>query len=244
MAEYDYEEAIMSEMVPSITVPLLQASAMSEREGSVGGGVLEDLERLMQEERAGEERRVQALKEKQQHISEQVGRRLAEKERKIRELEEQQKRRLYSECTFKPKTSHQKGEKRSLNEFLHQQDQFTRKVAEKRTTLKNTLDSKHNAATFHPKINRARPNDKTTPDSSVFERLYALKDKENTEDNQQEAAEDFHPRITDKSKRLTRNTPIDNLLYNDALRRQERAREVEALNVAPGRQERQLNLNN
>jgi hypothetical protein len=54
MAEYDYEEAIMSEAVPAITVPMLQASAGSEREGSLGGGVLEDLERLMQEERAGE----------------------------------------------------------------------------------------------------------------------------------------------------------------------------------------------
>lgn len=125
------------------------------------------------------------LKEKQQHISEQVGRRLAEKERKIRELEEEQKRRLYSECTFKPKTT-QKGEKRSLNEFLQQQDQFTRKVAEKRSTLKNNLDSKQNAGTFHPKINKARTSDKSLPESSVFERLYALKDKENTEDNQQE----------------------------------------------------------
>ena len=172
-----------------------------------------------------------------------MGRRLAEKERKIRELEEQQKRKLYSECTFKPKTSNQKGEKRSLNEFLQQQDQFTRKVAEKRSTLKNTLDSKQNTGTFHPKINKTR-NEKTTTEASVFERLYALKDKENTEDNQQEVAEDFHPRITDKSKRLTRNTPIDNLLYNDALRRQERAREMSALSGVPNKQERQLNLNN
>jgi hypothetical protein len=222
----------MGEMVPAITVPLLLPTPPTEREPSVGSGVLDDLERFMLEERLGEERRIQMLKGKQQHISEQVGRRLAEKERKIRELEEQQKRRLYSECTFKPKTSHQKGEKRSLNEFLHQQDQFTRKVAEKRTTLKNTLDSKQNAGTFHPKINKAR-NEKTTPESSVFERLYALKDKENTEDNQQEVVEDFHPRITDKSKRLTRNTPIDNLLYNDALRRQERAREMSALSAVP-----------
>ncbi len=105
----------MGEMVPTITVPLLLPTPPIDREPSVGTGVLDDLERLMQEERLGEERRIQMLKEKQQHISEQVGRRLAEKERKIRELEEEQKRRLYSECTFKPKTSHQKSEKRSLN---------------------------------------------------------------------------------------------------------------------------------
>lgn len=116
-------------------------------------------------------------------------------------------------------------------------------MAEKRSTLKNTLDSKQNTGTFHPKINKAR-NEKTSAEASVFERLYALKDKENTEDNQQEVAEDFHPRITDKSKRLTRNTPIDNLLYNDALRRQERAREISALSGVPDKQERHLNLNN
>jgi hypothetical protein len=224
-------------------VPLLAVSAY-EREASLAGGVLWDVEQLIEKERSEEERRIQALKEKQQHISEQVGRRLADRERKVRELEEEQKRRLYSECTFKPKTS-QKGEKRSLNEFLQQQDQFTRKVAEKRSTLKSTLDSRQPATTFHPKINKARPSEKAVHESSVFERLYALKDKENTEDNQQEPAEGFHPRITDKSKRLARNTPIDNLLYNDALRRQERAREMEALGGAPvGRQERQLNLNN
>jgi hypothetical protein len=117
-------------------------------------------------------------------------------------------------------------------------------VAEKRSTLKNTLDSKQSASNFHPKINKTKTNDKPAPESSVFERLYALKDKENTEDNQQEPAEDFHPRITDKSKRLSRNTPIDNLLYNDALRRQERAREMSALSGTVGKHERQLNLNN
>jgi len=53
-----------------------------------------------------------------------------------------------------------------------------------------------------------------------------------------------NPRITDKSKRLSRNTPIDNLLYNDALRRQERAREMSALSGTVGKQERHLNLNN
>jgi hypothetical protein len=50
----------------------------------------------MQGERAEEQRRIQLLKEKQGQISEQVGRRLADRERKIRELEEEQKRRLYS----------------------------------------------------------------------------------------------------------------------------------------------------
>lgn len=88
MAEYDFEEGIMGEMVSAISVPLLVVGGCSEEEGSRSSGVLVDLERLIEEERAGEARRIQALKDKQQHISEQVGRRLAEKERKIRQLEE------------------------------------------------------------------------------------------------------------------------------------------------------------
>lgn len=104
---------------------------------------------------------------------------------------------------------------------MGQQEEFTRKVAEKRNTLKNNLESKQNKSTFHPKINpKNKGEDKKANEPTVFERLYALKDKENTEDNQQESQTEFYPKITDKSKKLARNTPIDNLLYNDALRRQ------------------------
>lgn len=42
MAEYDFEESIMCESVPAITVPLLVVGA-TEREGSIGGGVMMDL---------------------------------------------------------------------------------------------------------------------------------------------------------------------------------------------------------
>lgn len=52
----------MGEMVPTITVPLLLPTPTTEREASLPGGVLDDLERFMQEERLGEERRIQALK--------------------------------------------------------------------------------------------------------------------------------------------------------------------------------------
>jgi uncharacterized membrane protein len=70
---------------------------------------------------------------------------------------------------------------------LSQQDQFTKKVAEKRNNLKNNLETKQNSSTFHPKINNAKnKGSEKSNEANVFERLYALKDKENTEDNQQD----------------------------------------------------------
>lgn len=243
--EHDYDESVMAETVPPIHVPALlppASSAMSSARGSAS--LFNELERLMSEEREREERRLQGLKGRQQHIGEQVGRRLAEKERKIRELEEEQRRKLYSECTFKPKTG-AKGEKRSLNEFLQQQSEFTRKVAEKRNTIKQSLEAEKNTATFHPKTNPRARQDKPQ-ESTVFDRLYALKDKENDLNNAQDLQEDtHHPKITQKSKKLARNAPIDHLLYTDALRRQEKARDIESASLGPqARPERTVNLNN
>ncbi len=73
-----------------------------------------------------------------------------------------------------------------------------------------------------------------------------MKDKENEDlGNSGVVSEDFHPKITDKSKKLSRNGQIDDLLYQDALRRQEKARGIECHNSrvasVPGKS---LNLNN
>lgn len=87
----------MNEMRPTINVPLLNINANHSRvEFRGASNMLLDLEKILEEEKTNEERRIQALKGKQQFISEQVGRRLADKERKLRELEEEQKRKIYS----------------------------------------------------------------------------------------------------------------------------------------------------
>lgn len=87
----------MNEMLPAINVPLLSINANHSRvEFRGASNMLLDLEKILEEEKSNEERRIQALKGKQQFISEQVGRRLADKERKLRELEEEQKRKIYS----------------------------------------------------------------------------------------------------------------------------------------------------
>ena len=97
--------------------------------------------------------------------------------------------------------------------------------------------------TFHPKTNTRTQERKK--EGTVFDRLYALKDKENDDDGNSRITEDFHPKITEKGKKLTRNAPINELLYQDAMRRQERAREFESQNSQnapiPGRS---VNLNN
>lgn len=80
------------------------------------------------------------LKQKQHAISDQVNKRLADKDRKIRQLEEEQKRRVYAECTFKPKTSG-KGSSRSFEQFLQQQKEFTKKIEQKKNTLKQNLQA-------------------------------------------------------------------------------------------------------
>lgn len=78
------------------------------------------------------------LKQKQHNIGQQVSKRLADKDRKVRELEEEQKRRTYAECTFKPKTT-SKGSTRSFDQFLQQQQEFTKKIEQKKQTLKQNL---------------------------------------------------------------------------------------------------------
>ena len=74
----------------------------------------------MEDERIKEEKRIKLLKQKQNKIGEEINRRLVAKDRKIRQMEEEQTKKVFNECTFKPKTS-TKGSNRSLEQFLQQQ---------------------------------------------------------------------------------------------------------------------------
>ena len=207
--EYDYDEMLMSESVPTINVPSINSKCLSARSSSP---FLVGLERILEDEQKRQHERLQVLKEKQKHIGEKVARRLNDKERKIKQLENEQRKKLYAECTFKPNTAFtkpaKKGQtKRSFDEFLHQQKEFTNKVAQKRHALKESLDAKKNEETYHPKIKGK--SEKRSRNVPVYERLYALKDKENDDYNQQERLPEFKPTITEKSKRMARKAPID-----------------------------------
>ena len=147
------------------------------------------------------------LKQKQHNIGQQVSKRLADKDKKIRELEEEQKRRTYAECTFKPKTTNRTSA-RSFEQFLQQQQDFTKKIEQKRQTLKQNLEAeKEEKSTFKPKTNSRQQEKKK--EGTVFERLYALKDKENEDDGNSQIIENFQPKIQEKSKKLNRNAPIN-----------------------------------
>jgi hypothetical protein len=50
----------------------------------------------MEEQRLKEEKRINVLKQKQINIGEQVERQIAQKDRKIREMEEKQKKKVYA----------------------------------------------------------------------------------------------------------------------------------------------------
>lgn len=90
-------------------------------------------------------------------------------------MEEEQKRRVYAECTFKPKTT-KKGNSRSFEQFLQQQNAFTKKLEKDRITMKQTLEEKKQVKnTFRPKTNAKAQERKK--EGTVFDRLYALKDK-------------------------------------------------------------------
>lgn len=73
---------------------------------------------------------------------------------------------MYEQCTFHPKTI-SKGEKRSFNQFLALQDQFTKKIAAKRNTLKNALDSAKEENTYHPKINNKNKSTEPKPNKET-----------------------------------------------------------------------------
>jgi hypothetical protein len=67
--EHDYDESVMAETIPPIHVPTLlpaSVSAMPSARGSTS--LFNELERLMGEERDREEKRLQGLKGRQQHI--------------------------------------------------------------------------------------------------------------------------------------------------------------------------------
>ena len=102
-AEYDYDEMIMSEAIPTINLPAVPSQSLSMRSSSP---FLVGLERLLEDEQIREQQRRQMLKEKQKHISEQVAKTLHQKEKKLKDLEKEQKKKELAECTFKPNTQH------------------------------------------------------------------------------------------------------------------------------------------
>lgn len=98
---------------------------------------------------------------------------------------------------------------------------------EKKRQIKKNIEEKKDKATHRPKINSSNKSRRQSRSSNntVFERLYNLREKqkeEEVEENFNEAKKLFHPTINERSKNMQRDGPVDELLYNDAQRRQEK----------------------
>jgi hypothetical protein len=91
-------------------------------------------------------------------------------------------------------------------------------VKQKRDQLKKDIEERNSKATYKPKITANFSRRKESTESSVFDRLYALSEKEKTEGA--EPMGTFHPTINARSRNLVREGPVDQMLYGDALRRQ------------------------
>lgn len=83
--EYDYDEELMKESVNIISIPQLVTPIVSPRQStSEREAIFFNLERLISSERLKIEKRIQMFEQKQHAISDQVNKRLADKDRKIR----------------------------------------------------------------------------------------------------------------------------------------------------------------
>lgn len=141
----------------------------------------------------------------------------------------------------------QQTEKRSLDQFLSDQQKFLQQASQKKTNLKNDLEKiKQIQHTGMPKINnKVIPSQQNQKEAAipVHERLYQLNAKKATSnselsrdglapekhgssvqfqtavDNEQST---FRPQINEKSKNLIRKGKVGDHLYMDAKMRKER----------------------
>lgn len=122
------------------------------------------------------------------------------------------------ECTFAPKINGYRN--RNLGEFLDFQKGFVEKKEMKIARIKEELNNKESVEfTGKPSIDsRSRRMAEKAVGEPVFARL--SRDKERSESAERD--QNFQPRILGKSKSLSRNDPVGELLYSDAQRRIEK----------------------
>lgn len=132
--------------------------------------------------------------------------------------------RQLKECTFRPRVNKsQNGQRRTLKEFLVSQQNFSKKVQQKRTHQKSEQEQVSVEETFHPKIYNKNHVNSILPKEQIFERLYKQRkdNKQNIQAPSKHPKLNFTPSITARSKNIIRDMPVTQHLYNDAIRRNE-----------------------
>ncbi|CAD8105599.1 unnamed protein product [Paramecium primaurelia] len=131
-------------------------------------------------------------------------------------------------CSFAPQTLNDGQEKRSLYQFLFDQQNHVIKVEQKLEQIKQNELERDLQHPYHPKTNEFNfsKRDETIP---TYERLYNLNQKKPSEPlmQQSESTIDYKPLIQQKSQNIVRNQKVEDILYQDAQRRLQKQKELQ-----------------
>ncbi|CAD8110640.1 unnamed protein product [Paramecium primaurelia] len=137
-------------------------------------------------------------------------------------------------CSFAPQTLNDGQEKRSLYQFLFDQQNHVLKIEQKLEQIKQNEIEKDLQHPYHPKTNdfNFQSRDESIP---TYERLYNLNQKKPSEPKMQqsESTVDFKPVIQQKSSNIVRNQKVEDILYQDAQRRQQKQKDAQDKKNAP-----------
>ncbi|CAD8209441.1 unnamed protein product [Paramecium pentaurelia] len=137
-------------------------------------------------------------------------------------------------CSFAPQTLNDGQEKRSLYQFLFDQQNHVLKIEQKLEQIKQNEMERDLQHPYHPKTNdfNFQSRDESIP---TYERLYNLNQKKPSEPKMQqsESTVDFKPVIQQKSSNIVRNQKIEDILYQDAQRRQQKQKDAQDKKNAP-----------
>lgn len=169
------------------------------------------------------------------------------KRRKMELIKQENEKKELENCTFKPQlVAKPLKERRNFEQFLADQQKHEEDKALKRNIMLEHESQMEMGIIHHPEINessRRMLENKADAAKPAHERLYAIsktnkKIKQIINDNESEAQTDgllnkkknrgsdskeetFAPKINQRSKDIVREQPVQELLYNDALRRKD-----------------------
>lgn len=193
------------------------------------------------------------------------------KRKKIELIKQEKEMKEMDACTFKPQlVSRQLDQRRNFDEFLEAQRKHEEEKNLKRNILLEQESQMESGVVHHPEINEASRKmlaNKRDVNKPVHERLYGLSkgtkinqiiNDENYEARnnlpvQRQASakvkvsradqETFAPVINQRSKEIVRDQPVQELLYNDALRRKDMTELRKQQNTIKEKSKRSRELN-
>jgi hypothetical protein len=173
------------------------------------------------------------------------------KRRKMELIKQENEKKEMDSCTFHPElVARPYQERRDLDQFLADQRKHEEGKALKRNMMLEHESQMEAGIIHHPEINESSRRmlaNRKDGDKPIHERLYGISKTKNKKINQiindtesdmqmvnklsggkeskkgapRDAQETFAPKINQRSKDIVRDQPVQELLYNDALRRKD-----------------------